>query len=390
MIRLPKKRIVVAGQIPPPLGGQNVSIKQLLDDLSEDSELETIHLKFEFTPKFSAARSAGLQKLFELARVVFRLISIRRRGPIDLLIYPVGGPQTIPLLRDLLVLPWVFLISRTTVLRFHAAGFADRLADGKLLPRVVGLLYRKATAAFVMTQYNRKDPEASGINRIYVVPHQLSDARKLKCLNRKELPIRFLYMGHLCEDKGTPTLIRAFAKVADDYPHLQLELAGEALPPFSDSQLDKLISDLSLTSRVTRLGIVNGEKKDQAFGRANLFIFPSVAPYESYGRVTVEAMMWNLPIIISDWRGNADVVGSHFGGVIYSVKDDAASSLEQAFRTCLAKQSQWENWGLKNRTRYEQFFGGKTPIVDIIKKKLLSTPGKLEISSKPASISIER
>ncbi|MDQ8204662.1 glycosyltransferase family 4 protein [Pelagicoccus sp. SDUM812003] len=367
-----KPRIVVAGQIPPPFGGQNVSIKQLVDDLSLDASVETDRLEFRFTPEFKAVRAVGLNKLLESARVVFRLFKLRVKGPIDLLVYPVGGPQSVPILRDLILLPFILIAARKLVLRFHAAGFANRKLQGDLLSKLAAALYRQASAAIVMTPYNRRDPQSCGIEEIEVLPHQLPDQFSEDHLSRSSEEQRLLYMGHLCLDKGTPYLLEAFAKIAARFPQAHLELAGEPLPPLSIETIQRDLIRLGIQDRVTLLGLVRDEAKSAAFGRANLFVFPSIAPYESYGRVTVEAMMWRLPIVISDWRGNSDVVGREHGGVLYSIDGDMVSNLENALQFALENDGQWSAWGQRNRDRYLAHFGGSSPIVEVLKSYLSS------------------
>ena len=63
-----------------------------------------------------------------------------------------------------LLLPLVLLLARKVVLHFHAAGIADQLQSGpnQSLARAVAFLYRAAFAAIVMTDFNRRDPEAVG------------------------------------------------------------------------------------------------------------------------------------------------------------------------------------------------------------------------------------
>jgi glycosyltransferase involved in cell wall biosynthesis len=311
-----KPRVVIAGQLPPPQGGQNIMIARLLSELHAHPEIQTEHLAFQFTSDFKTARKGGLSKLIELIKVIRRLLQIRSQGPIDLLIYPPGGPQNIPLIRDILLLPWILLFSRQVVLHFHAGGIADRLQTGGMIPSLAARLYRLCPSAIVMTDFNRRDPQACGIHHIQVIPHRLDDSynpdlkiRNQKIKNKKQ--INLLYVGHLCPDKGTDQLLEAFATLNKDYPEIRLELVGECLPPWNQNQLSHLLQRLAITDKVVLSGVLTGEEKWQAYARADLFIFSSIAPYESFGLVLVEAMMWSLPIVATDWRGNRDVsVGS--------------------------------------------------------------------------------
>jgi glycosyltransferase involved in cell wall biosynthesis len=331
-----KPRIVIAGQVPPPYGGQNVMVAQLLDIFRADARFDCEHLAFHFTPDFKTVRQGSARKLVELAKVIGRVLALRRGGPLDLVIYPTGGPQTVPIIRDLLLLPWVLLAARRVVLQFHAAGIADRCAGrGGPLCGLIAALYRRCHAAVVMTEFNRRDPEFVGLRRIAVIPHRLPDVFDPALVRKDPARTRLLYVGHLSPDKGTPELLRAFKIVADRDPALVLELVGESLPPLSEAQLRADIRELGLEARVELPGVLTGRAKLEAFGRADLFVFPSVAPFESFGLVMVEAMMWGLPIVATDWRGNRDVLGGDFDSLCHPVGDDLAASIADALTTAL-------------------------------------------------------
>ncbi len=345
-----KPRIVIAGQVPPPQGGQNVMIARMLDAFRADGRFECEHLAFHFTPDFKDVRRGSVQKLFELVKVIFRLIALRLRGPIDLLIYPAGGPQTVPIVRDILLLPWVLLFARRVALQFHAAGIADRFAkNGGVLRAFLSSLYRRCEVAVVMTEFNRRDPAFFGIRKIEIIPHRLPDEFDPALVRKNPAQLRLLYVGHLCPDKGTPALLRAFSGIAARDPSLVLELVGECLPPLSDELLRTQIRELGIEGRVELPGVLTGRAKSEAFGRADMFVFPSVAPYESFGLVMVEAMMWGLPIVATDWRGNRDVLGGDFEGICHAPGEDPAASIAAALADAIEILRRRTVWLGRNR-----------------------------------------
>ena len=355
-----KLRVIIAGQLPPPVGGQNIMVQKALAQFRQSSAFSTEHLPFLFTPDVTKTRRGGTGKLLELGRVIARLLRLRLRGSIDLLLYPAGGPQKVPLLRDLLLFPWVLTLSRKVIVHFHAAGIADELRKPTLLPRLVAGLYGKAFGAVVNSNFNRKDPEAVGIKRIAVVPCRLSDEFDAQLLNRStEEKTRLLYVGHLCPDKGTPQLLQAYASVRKRFPGLTLELVGECLPPFTNHELEQWIDRLEIRPSVKLSGVLTGRAKAEAFGRADLFVFPSVAPYESFGLVLAEAMSWRLPILATNWRGNRDVLTRNPGAIVFDVSGNLAMDLVSGLTEALRQRHQWIAWGKMNRTIFEEFYDDK-------------------------------
>src|SRR5438552_2936329 len=350
---LRKPRVVVAGQVPPPYGGQNLMIQKTIAQFARSDRCETVHLPFFFTPELKAARKGHPRKAFELVRVIGRLVRIRGRGPIEILLYPTAGPQIVSMVRDLLLLPWVFLFSRRVILHFHAAGIADQLeADSfRVIARLLRFVYRKAFAAIVMTNFGVRDPRAVGIERILVLPWRVADDFDPVLLRRGgEGVVRLLHVGHLCADKGTPQLLEAFTALRPNHPELELELVGECLPPFNEERLEKLIDDLGIRSHVRRSGLLTGFSKAEAFGRADLFVFPTIAPYESFGLVLAEAMAWKLPVVASRWRGNSDVLTPNAGAVTFPVSSLLPQNIATALEQALHERFKWQQWGEINRS----------------------------------------
>ena len=364
----PLPRIIVAGQVPPPVGGQNAMILELLRELQTNPQARVEHLPFYFTKDTQAARKGGLGKLVELVKVIGRLLALRLRGPINLVVFPPGGPQQVPILRDLLLLPWVLMVSRETVLHVHAAGIADALADGGFLPRCAAWLYGRCGHAVVMTDFNRRDPESCGIPEIHVVPHVLADTYCEQEIERKPDWIRLLAMGHLCEDKGTRRLIEAVGILRTDYPEILLELAGEPLAPYTQTELAADLKKAGLEGYVELPGVVSGEEKRRVLGRADLFVFPSTAPYESFGLVMVEALMWGLPIVASQWRGNGDVIGNSDGCILFSPAS-SAMGLADGLREMIRRREEWPELSQHNRKLFLSHYhrsGRRNSLADLL------------------------
>jgi glycosyltransferase involved in cell wall biosynthesis len=330
-------------------------IEKTIAEFAGSDRCKTVHLPFFFTPELKRARSSHPGKAFELARVIWRLFRIRAAGRIDILLYPTGGPQKVAMIRDLLLLPWIFLMSRRVVLHFHAAGIAEQLEAGSLIARRLRAVYRNAFAAIVMTDFGRRDPEAVGIERILVLPWRVADDFDSALVDRgRNGRVRLLHLGHLCQDKGTPQLLEAFAKLRAKHPGLELELVGECLPPFSEERLEKIIDHLGIRPHVRISGLLTGRAKAEAFGRADLFVFPTVAPYESFGLVLVEAMAWKLPIIASNWRGNSDVLTSRAGAICFPISASLSRDIADAIEQSLQQRANWRQLGEINRTIFEQ------------------------------------
>lgn len=261
--------VVVAGQMPPPVGGQNINIKRIHDLLDAEPNLNVNHLKFEFTKEWSEVRRAGFGKVLELLYVVCRAVRLRKEGPIDFLLYPAGGPHVIPIIRDMLLLPILALLSRRVVIHFQAAGLSERL---KRLPSWFGALcrvvYRSCTSeAAVLTPFGERDAIAAGIEKVTLLPNAFEDEAGEVLLRERGERMALLNVGHLCSDKGIPDLIAAFGRLSGDYPNAVLVLVGEPLAPYSSEDLRADIQLSGAADRIEWKGLLQGAEVGKHYGR---------------------------------------------------------------------------------------------------------------------------
>ena len=176
-----------------------------------------------------------------------------------------------------------------------------------------------------------------------------------------EPQVEILSVGHLCRDKGTPQLLTAFGRLSKMYPDIRLKVVGEPLPPYSEKKLLQDIAATGCSERIEWAGVLTGENLSSAFRKADLFVFSSVAPYESFGLVMVEAMQWSLPLVVTDWRANLEVCTEKFGGsVARNPENDLETSLATALEKTLDERQSWPEWAKKNRKIYERLYSVHT------------------------------
>ena len=103
-----------------------------------------------------------------------------------------------------------------------------------------------------------------------------------------------LYVGGLGVHKNVITLVRAFARIADQVPH-GLVLVGGAHHTSSDHGVAQEIAALGLEGRVWLLGSIPAEDLPSLYHLADLFLLASLN--EGFGLVLLEAMACGTPIV---------------------------------------------------------------------------------------------
>lgn len=110
-----------------------------------------------------------------------------------------------------------------------------------------------------------------------------------------------LYAGTVNERKGYKDLIKAFAKIAHNFPTWKLTIAGNG----EIEQGKQLAEALGISDQVDFLGWVNGPEKEKAFQEASIFCLPSYA--EGFPMAVLDAWAYGLPVITTPVGGIPDV-----------------------------------------------------------------------------------
>lgn len=144
--------------------------------------------------------------------------------------------------------------------------------------------------------------------------------------HEKGLPERFvLYMGTLEPRKNIPLLVRAFAKVREQIPEVQLVLAGGKGWGYDDIFAE--VMQLGLKDAVLFPGFIPSEEQALWYGAAEIFVYPS--RYEGFGLPPLEAMACGTPVITSNAASLVEVVGSAGSTVDPQDEMGLAEAMEQ-------------------------------------------------------------
>ena len=119
-----------------------------------------------------------------------------------------------------------------------------------------------------------------------------------------------LFMGRLVYEKGIQHLITAMPKILNGYHDAKLVVAGKG------GMIDELRAQanaLGLGEKVYFAGYVNGKDVGKLYKVADVAVFPST--YEPFGIVALEAMLAEVPVVVSDIGGLNEIVQHRENGM---------------------------------------------------------------------------
>ena len=137
-------------------------------------------------------------------------------------------------------------------------------------------------------------------------------------------PHQLLFAGRLLGWKGVALAVGATARLVRAGCDVQLDIAGDG--PLR-AYLQALIEAQGLQQRVRLLGNIPRDDLLVLYGRADLFVFPSL--HDSSGNVVLESLSRGLPVVCLDLGGPQNYLDSHCG-VVVPTRGLSREQLEQA------------------------------------------------------------
>ncbi|QGY41596.1 glycosyltransferase [Pseudodesulfovibrio cashew] len=202
--------------------------------------------------------------------------------------------------------------------------------------------------------------------KISVVHNAVSQERRLGQI-RVTKPFKeklVLFLGRITFQKGPDYFVEAAAKVLENNPHVRFAMAGtgDMFP-----RMVERMAELRMADKFHFLGFVRGMDVERIYAMSDLYVMPSVS--EPFGITPLEAMVFDVPAIVSKQSGVAEILDEavkiDFWDVdrlafeILDILEDEkrAGQLTERGRQTL-KKIQWDRAAEKVLDVYRQLAGG--------------------------------
>jgi len=147
--------------------------------------------------------------------------------------------------------------------------------------------------------------------------------------------------------KGLRYLLRAYARLLEHYPELELLVVSKPNP---GGKTERLLRYLGIEDRVRFVHGISTEQMVRYYAQATIAVVPSV--YEGFGLPAGEAMACGVPVVSTDGGALPEVVGD--AGLVVPAK--SIEALYDAIGTLLANPDQRRELGAAGKQRIDECF----------------------------------
>lgn len=142
-------------------------------------------------------------------------------------------------------------------------------------------------------------------SRINVIHNAVShlDAGKIYHVKSKQDRRVVLFLGRITFQKGPDYFIEAAAKVLKAMPNIEFVMAGTG---DMMARMVERVAELGLGRHFHFTGFLRGDDVERMYASSDLYVMPSVS--EPFGIAPLEAMLYDVPVIISHQSGVAEIL----------------------------------------------------------------------------------
>jgi len=311
-----KPRVILAGHLPPPIGGIATFCQALLSStLADHVDLRFVQTSSQRRSLLSSGQATWkniVEAIADCGRFFGACIAHR---PVIAHICTAPG---LSFLKHSLCVIFARVVGCRVILHPHCS-FTKLYAGTSFWKWYCTQIFRLSSGMIALSKEWFALRELLPEVRIYYLPNAIDIRPYRKIASRrswtKQRQIQLLYLGYFGEAKGTYDLLDALKMMDVGECQVILNLVGGFLKHQDKDRLAEMASHVTDDGKTCCLmPPVSGEEKLACFEQADIFVFPS--HHEGMPMAILEAMAAGLPVIATAVGGIPDLIANGVNGFL--------------------------------------------------------------------------
>lgn len=301
--------------------------------------LKIFHVDSRYSEDTKSIGRAGLRKGILAFRYALQALRLHAREGVDCLYFVPAPGRRAAFWRDVIILALLRPFFPHIIFHWHAAGLAPWLKTKATPPErwLARHLHGGNALSIVLVEAKKEEAAYFHPRALEVIPNGIPDlcpefdreilpGKKVRAdllaafsttNHPKPVAMRMLYLSWITRDKGAFHTLDAWREtnlllaarsataccsltMAGNFPDTDEEREFRARMEIDRQLLRQILGPERFPAADVQVpGRVEGEARLKAFSEADVFLFPSVWPAESFGLVLVEAAHFGVPCISS-------------------------------------------------------------------------------------------
>ena len=343
------KRGLFLVQLPPPIHGVSVVNHRIVTDTVLAAAVDMHVLSTEYTATLADIGRFSLRKVVRWLQLLLAFVKRLFEDRPDFVYFtPVVTGARFAL--DVPFIALAKLFRRRLILHLHGRGVAER---ARYRPWRSLYEFAFSNCALISASSGMREHEFSPLRlvgaRKYVIENAVDrvDVDRYRVAAEPGEPARLLFLSATFPAKGIFVLLSALRLLADRGVAFRAEIAGASAPALDES-ICRTIEATGLAGVVRATGARYGDDKWRSFGRADIFVHPTLNDY--FPLVLLEAMQFGLPIVATKVGAIGEIVEHECNGLVVAPND--AHALADALERLIPDPELRRRFGSCSRARY--------------------------------------
>jgi glycosyltransferase involved in cell wall biosynthesis len=314
-------RILVIGQLPPPVHGSNVMTERFMNALGECG-YEACIVEKTFSKSMDEVGKASYRKVLMVPDLCRRVVAAVNTFRPDLCVYFISvGLQS--LLVDCLVLRLLERRNIPYLLYFHGRGYRTYEAARFLAVRgIIHKALQNAAGGLVLGEALKEDVNhLIADERLLILPNGIPEPEQPPPPRKTTGSPLVVFLSNLIPAKGPLRFLQMAKLVHAEEPGVRFVMAGRHTTEAYLRELKTFIQREGLATCVELPGPVYGMDKAGLFNTMDVLVFPTSFDKETFGIVNIEAMQYGVPVISSPVGAIPEIIQDGLNGYIVAPDD---------------------------------------------------------------------
>lgn len=344
------KNILFILHFPPPVHGSSMVGRYIKQSEQINSSFQNRYINLLASKNVSDSGNVSLGKILAFISILYQLFKELTVHKPDLcyLALTATGPA---FFRDVLLVTLLKTFGISRVYHMHNKGVKTN-QENSLYDFLYSYVFKGADVIILSEHLYKDVSRYIPKEKVHVCPNGIPATDYIESKDSDDL-VSLLFLSNLIETKGVYILLQACKKLTEQgLAYECIFVGGEG--DISGSQINQRILSMGLDEQVVYVGRRYGAEKEQAFSKADIFVFPTFYEKETFGLVNVEAMQYALPIVSTPEGGIPDIIEDGVNGYLVPQKD--VEALADKLEILIKNDELRKKMGEAGRKKYEAEF----------------------------------
>lgn len=368
---LQKKRLLIVGPLPPPMGGSSVTVQAIVDYLRDHPSIQASVLNTSPTRDIRKKMTGfNLEKLWRMVSIPLQFLGKIRQY--DAVVIFANNLFAVTLVPALLALAKIF---RKPLFLKPVGGDLDLFikSKNKALQKLFLIVLKSANGILAQTRLLQDALIDLGCKNTHLMPGFRPFTENKKSNHRDDNEFRLIFLAHINRVKGPLVLLEALQQLEKTKPD-KIKIQCDFYGPVHYEIEEEFFRQLENTRCAAYCGVAEPGTGTKLIGNYDALVLPTNFICEGHTGVLIEAMHAGVPMISTQHRAIPELITHGQNGLLVPVHDSRA--LAEAIQEMSLDPSMCERMGKANFERGNEYRSEK-----VIKGMLeVIFPGHAEIN----------